>query len=82
MAKKEKNKILSAICSRCNKLVIQAENNNISLNEFSNVSEHFMEDVNTQQVDSSFSYETTVEPLGTDTSLIHTILYYGQFPMS
>ena len=23
----------------------------------------------------------TVEPLGTDTSLIRTLLYYGQFPM-
>ena len=38
--------------------------------------------INTQQADFSFSYETTAEPLGTDTSLIHTIPYYGQFPMS
>ena len=65
-------------------IVIQAENNNISPTEFSNVSGHFMDDVyiNTQQVDFPFSYETTAEPLGTDTSLIHTIPYYGQFPMS
>ena len=26
--------------------------------------------------------KNTVEPLGTDTSLIRTPLYYGQFPMS
>ena len=26
--------------------------------------------------------KNTVEPLGTDTSLIPTPLYYGQFPMS
>ena len=52
----------------------------ISLTEFSNVTEHFMEDVNTPQMDFSFSYQTTVEPLGTDTSLIQTPLYYGQFP--
>ena len=37
-------------------IMIQAENNNISLTEFSNVSEHFMEDVNTPQMDFSFSY--------------------------
>ena len=36
-------------------LMIQAENNNISLTEFSNVSRHFMEDVNTPQIDFSFS---------------------------
>ena len=64
-------------------IMIQAEhNNNISLTEFSNVIEHFMEDVNTPQMNFSFSYQTTVEPLGTDTSLIQTALYYGQFPMS
>ena len=56
-------------------IVIQAENNNISLTEFSNVSGYFM-DVNTRQMYFSFSYETTVEPLRMDTSLIHTILYY------
>ena len=37
-------------------IMIQAENNNISLTEFSNVSRHFMEDVNTPQMDFSFSY--------------------------
>ena len=37
-------------------IMIQAENNNISLTEFSNVSGHFMEDVNTPQMDFSFSY--------------------------
>ena len=36
--------------------VIQAENNSISLTEFSNVSGHFMEDVNTPQMDFPFSY--------------------------
>ena len=36
-------------------IMIQAENN-ISLTEFSNVSGHFMEDVNTPQMDFSFSY--------------------------
>ena len=48
----------------------------------SNVTEHFMEDVNTPQMDFPIFYETTVEPLGTDTSLIQTPLYHGQFPMS
>ena len=62
--------------------VIQAENNSISLTEFSNVSGHFMEDVNTPQMDFSFSYQTTVEPLGTDTSLIQTPVSHRQFPMS
>ena len=28
------------------------------------------------------SVENTVEPLGSDTSLIRTPLYYGQFPIS
>ena len=37
-------------------IMIQAENDNISLTEFSNVTEHFMEDVNTPQMDFSFSY--------------------------
>ena len=36
--------------------MIQAENNNISLTVFSNVTGHFMEDVNTPQMDFSFSY--------------------------
>ena len=35
--------------------VTQAENN-ISLTEFSNVTGHFMEDINTPQMDFSFSY--------------------------
>ena len=43
-------------------IMIQAENNNISLTEFSNVTGHFMEDVNTPQMDFSFSYYTTVKP--------------------
>ena len=29
-----------------------------------------------------YGFLNTVEPLGTDTSLIRTPLYYGQFPMS
>ena len=37
-------------------IMIQAENNNISLIEFSNVTRRFMEDVNTPQMDFSFSY--------------------------
>ena len=37
-------------------IMIQAENNNISLTEFSNVTGHFMEDLNTPQMDFSFSY--------------------------
>ena len=61
-------------------IVIQAQNNNISLTEFSNVIGHFIEDVNTPQMD--FPFSTTVEPLSTDTSLIQTPLYYGQSPMS
>ena len=36
--------------------VIQAENNKISLTEFSNVTGHLMKDVNTPQMDFSFSY--------------------------
>ena len=36
--------------------MIQAENNNIGLTEFSNVTRHFMEDVNTPQMDFPFSY--------------------------
>ena len=36
--------------------VIQAENNNISLTEFSNVTGHFMVDVNTRQMDFSLYY--------------------------
>ena len=36
--------------------LIQAENNKISLTEFSNVTGHFMEDVNTPQMDFSFYY--------------------------
>ena len=66
-------------------IVIQAENNNISPTEFSNVSGHFMEDVYKHTTSGFlflFSYKTTAQPLGTDTSLIHTIPYYGQFPMS
>ena len=41
-------------------IMIQADDNNLSLTEFSNVTEHFMEDVNTPQMDFSFSYQTTV----------------------
>ena len=37
-------------------IMIQAENNNISLNEFPNVSGHFMEDVNTPHMDFPFSF--------------------------
>ena len=37
-------------------IMIQAENNNISLTEFSNVTGHFMEDLNAPQMDFSFSY--------------------------
>ena len=36
--------------------IIQAENNNISLIGFSNVTGHFMEGVNTPQMDFLFSY--------------------------
>ena len=36
--------------------MIQAENNNISVTEFSNVSGHFMEDINTPKMDFSFPY--------------------------
>ena len=53
-------------------IMIQAENNNISLTEFSNVSEHFMEDVKTPQMD--FPFSTTVEPLSADTSLYQIAL--------
>ena len=54
MAKKEKNKYFQQYVQDA--MMIQAENNNISLTEFSNVSGHFMEDVNTPQMDFSFSY--------------------------
>ena len=37
-------------------IMIQAENSNVSLTEFSNVTGHFMEDVNKPQMDFSFSY--------------------------
>ena len=37
-------------------IMIQAENNNISLTEFSNVTRYFIEDVNTPQMDFPFSY--------------------------
>ena len=64
-------------------IMIQAENNNISLTEFSNVSGHFMEDVNTPQNGFLFlllNYSRTSRYghfSNTDTSI-----YYGQFPMS
>ena len=41
---------------RTDAIMIQAENNNIGLTEFSNVTRHFMEDVNTPQMDFPFSY--------------------------
>ena len=46
MAKNEKNKYFQQYVQEA--MMIQAENNNISLTEFSNVSGHFIEDVNTR----------------------------------
>ena len=37
-------------------IMIQAENSNVGLTEFSNVTRHFMEDVKKPQMDFSFSY--------------------------
>ena len=74
--------------------MIQAENNNVSLTEFSNFTGLFMEDVNTRyggrykQTTNGFpflllNYSQTSQYghfSNTDTSIFW--LYYGQFPMS
>ena len=62
MAKKKRTKYFQQYVQ--DEIMIQAENNNISLTEFSNVTRHFMEDVkthvledvNTPQMDFPSSY--------------------------
>ena len=71
-------------------IVIQGENNNISLTEFSNVKGHFMEDESYKHYGGHkhttngfpfllLNYSRTSRYRA---SLIQTPLYYGQFPMS